>query len=193
MENWRVVVLGTNGVGKSALLIQFSMNCFVESFDPTIEDGYRTQLVVDNHMCLLDVLDTAGGEEYATMRDQYIRGAQGLILVYSVTSRSSFEFLKDIHQSIRRVKQDNPIFMLVGNRCDLTWERQVSKADGAALARQYGCDFIETSAKTTQNVERLFINIVRSLRQTRQNSDTKSKQEPPQPAKRGRSCDCVIV
>jgi GTPase KRas protein len=91
-----------------------------------------------------------------------------------------------------RVKRGNPtIFILVGNQCDKTHERQVSKADGAALARQYGCDFMETSAKTTQNIERLFINIVRSLRQTR---DAKSKQESCQSVKKERkSCDCVIV
>ena len=132
------------------------------------------------------------------MRDQYIRSvsvsqsdpflskleisvAQGLIFVYSVTSRSSFEFLEDIHKSIGRVKQDNlnPIIILVGNRCDLTWE-QVSnlKADGAALARQYGCDSMETSAKTTQNIGRLFINIVRSLRQTRRTSQSKNLLNP---------------
>ena len=115
--------------------------------------------------------------------------AQGLILVYSVTSRSSFEFLEDILQSIRKVRQDNPIFILVGNKCDREWERQVSKADGATLARQYGCEFIETSAKTARNVERLFINLVRSLRQ---NKDT--KQEPHQSEKKERKpCECVIV
>ena len=83
--------------------------------------------------------------------------------------------------------------MLVGNKCDLTHERQVSKADGAALARpsRYGCDFIETSAKSSLNVDRLFINIVRSLRQTR---DTNSMQEHRQFAKKERKlCDCVIV
>ena len=90
-----------------------------------------------------------------------------------------------------KIKRDKPIvFILVGNQCDKTRERQVSKADGAALARQYGCDFMETSAKTTQNVERLFINIVRSLRQT---TDTKSKQQPCQPLKKKESCNCVIV
>ena len=106
-----------------------------------------------------------------------------------------FEQLDSFFMALRAVKGGNPIFMLVGNKCDKTQERRVSKAEGAALARQYGCDFIETSAKTTQNVERLFINIVRSLRQTRQSSDTlaKSKQEPPQSAKRERkSCDCVV-
>ena len=80
--------------------------------------------------------------------------------------------------------------MLVGAKCDRTQDREVSKADGAALARQYGCDFIEVSAKTTQNVERLFINLVRSLRQTND-----AKQEPRQSAKKnpGKPCQCVIL
>jgi len=68
---------------------------------------------------------------------------------------------------MRRVKRGDPIFMLVGNKCDKTYEREVSREEGAALARQFGCEFIETSAKTAQNVERLFMNLVRSLRQTR--------------------------
>ena len=180
--------------------------------------------MVDNRVCLVEAIDTAGVgkqlflllhplaypfiEEYATLREQWIRSvlffifpfiflflnwifseSQGFILVYSVTSRSSFEDLEDFHRSIRRVKQDNPILVLVGNKCDGTQDREVSKADGAALARQYGCEFIETSAKTTQNVERLFINLVRSLRETK---DT--KQEPPQSVKKAKkSCNCVIM
>ena len=117
--------------------------------------------------------------------------SQGFILVYSVTYRPSFEALDVLYQSMRRIKQGNPIFILVGTKCDRTQEREVSKADGAALARQYGCDFIEASAMTTQNVERLFINLIRSLRQTH---DTTSKQEPHQPVKKEREpCKCVIL
>ena len=106
----------------------------------------------------------------------------------------SFNRIENFRESVRRVKRGKPIFILVGNRCDETRKREVSRADGANLARQYGCDFFETSAKTSQNVDRLFINIVRSLRQTQQTNDTKSKQEPRQPAKKERRpCDCVIV
>jgi GTPase KRas len=68
---------------------------------------------------------------------------------------------------MRRVKRGDPVFMLVGNKCDKTYEREVSKEEGAQLARQFGCEFIETSAKTSHNVERLFMNLVRALRQTR--------------------------
>lgn len=83
---------------------------------------------------------------------------QGFILVYSIASRSTFERLEKFHHF--------KIIMLVGNKCDKTYEREVSKEEGAALARQFGCKFIETSAMTAQNVEGLFINLVRSLRQT---------------------------
>jgi len=71
MDNWRVAVLGDGGVGKTALAVQFTLNCFVETYDPTIEDAYRKQLVVDNRMCFVEVIDTAGQEEYATLRDQW--------------------------------------------------------------------------------------------------------------------------
>jgi len=167
MDNWRVAVLGDGGVGKTALAVQFTLNCFVETYDPTIEDAYRKQLVVDNRMCFVEVIDTAGQEEYATLRDQWVREGQGFILVYSIASRATFDRLEVFRQSMRRVKRGDPIFMLVGNKCDKTYEREVSKEEGAALARQFGCEFIETSAKTAQNVERLFMNLVRSLRQTR--------------------------
>ncbi|KAJ7597696.1 ras protein [Mycena floridula] len=165
MDQWRVAVLGDGGVGKTALAVQFTLNCF--TYDPTIEDAYRKRLIVDNRMCFVEVIDTAGQEEYATLRDQWVREGQGFILVYSIASRSTFDRLEVFRQSMRRVKRGDPIFMLVGNKCDKTYEREVSREEGAALARQFGCEFIETSAKTAQNVERLFMNLVRALRQTR--------------------------
>jgi GTPase KRas protein len=92
---------------------------------------------------------------------------QGFILVYSIASRSTFERLEVFRQSMMRVKRQKPIFMLVGNKADKTYEREVSREEGAALARNFGCEFIETSAKTAQNVQLLFMNLVRALRQTR--------------------------
>jgi len=92
---------------------------------------------------------------------------QGFILVYSVASRSTFDRLENFRQSMVRVTRGNPIFVLVGNKCDKVLEREVSKEEGAALAQQFGCQFMETSAKTAQNVECLFLNLVQSLRQSR--------------------------
>jgi len=168
MDCWRVAVLGDGGVGKTALAVQFTLNCFVETYDPTIEDAYRKQLVVDNRMCFVEVIDTAGQEEYATLRDQWVREGQGFILVYSIASRATFERLEVFRQSMLRVKRKKPIFMLVGNKADKQLEREVTREEGVQLAKEFGCEFLETSAKTAQNVERLFTNLVRSLRSTKQ-------------------------
>ncbi|KAK7041311.1 ras protein [Favolaschia claudopus] len=166
MDQWTIAVLGDGGVGKTALAVQFTLNCF--TYDPTIEDAYRKQFVLDNSMCFVEVIDTAGQEEYGALRDQLIlMEGQGFILVYSIASRSSFDRLELFREAARRVKTGNPILMLAGNKADKLSEREVSKEEGAALAQQFGCDFMETSAKTTQNVERVFANLVRALRQTR--------------------------
>jgi len=93
---------------------------------------------------------------------------QGFILVYSIASRSMFDRLEIFRQSMLRVKRQNPIFMLVGNKCDKIHEREVSKDEGAALARSFGCFFIETSAKTAHNVELVFTNLIRALRSKQQ-------------------------
>uniref|UniRef100_A0A673JJ57 HRas proto-oncogene, GTPase n=1 Tax=Sinocyclocheilus rhinocerous TaxID=307959 RepID=A0A673JJ57_9TELE len=73
MTEYKLVVVGAGGVGKSALTIQLIQNHFVDEYDPTIEDSYRKQVVIDGETCLLDILDTAGQEEYSAMRDQYMR------------------------------------------------------------------------------------------------------------------------
>jgi GTPase KRas protein len=86
--------------------------------------------------------------------------------MYSIASRRSFDQLEIFHQLVRRIKRSSPI-LLVGNKADKDSERQVSREDGSALAHQFGCDFYETSAKTVQNVERPFVQLIQSLRQER--------------------------
>lgn len=152
---------------------------------------YQKQFVVDNRMCFVDAIDT---EDVVTLRDQWIiRQAQGVILVYSVDSLSSIDELDKFYRFMRKVKGDNATLMLVGNKCDIVQERQVSKEYGTALSRQFGCEFFETSTKTTENVERLFTNLVRALRLA-QTGDTESKQELHQSTKKERKpLNCVIM
>lgn len=138
------MVVGGGGVGKSCLTIQLIQSHFVDEYDPTIEgaklgpflrasadqvlDSYRKQCVIDDEVALLDVLDTAGQEEYSAMREQYMRTGEGFLLVYSITSRQSFDEILVFQQQILRVKDKDyfPI-IVVGNKCDLEGERQVSK------------------------------------------------------------------
>ncbi|KAJ7915362.1 ras protein [Mycena leptocephala] len=131
------IPLGDGRVGRTAFVVQFTLNCFVceLTYDPMLEDGYRKQFIVDNRMCFVDLIDTVGRDEYATLQEQCIRERQG------------FTFNR-ITVNIRPI------------------EREVSKNEGAALARRLGCGFNETSAKMAQNAERVFtkLNLVCALR-----------------------------
>jgi GTPase KRas protein len=140
-------------------------NHFIDEYDPTIEDSYRKQVTIDDETCLLDILDTAGQEEYSAMRDQYMRTGQGFILVYAITSRSSFDEIVSFREQIKRVKDKEKVpLVLVGNKCDLETERQVTTAEGSELAKSFGCPFFESSAKTRINVEESFFALVREIR-----------------------------
>ncbi|KAL1405548.1 RAS1 protein [Vanrija albida] len=165
LREYRLVVVGGGGVGKSALTIQFIQSHFVDEYDPTIEDSYRKQCIIDDEVALLDVLDTAGQEEYGAMREQYMRTGDGFLLVYSITSRSSFEEVSTFHQQILRV-QDRDYFpvVVVANKCDLEYERQVQPHEGRDLAKRFGAQCIETSAKQRVNVDDAFVAVVRAIR-----------------------------
>jgi len=165
LKEYKLVVVGGGGVGKSALTIQLIQSHFVDEYDPTIEDSYRKQCTIDGEQVLLDVLDTAGQEEYSAMREQYMRTGEGFLLVYSINSRNSLEELQSFYEQILRVKDSDRVpVLVVGNKCDLEIERQVSYEEGLALARSFNCQFLETSAKQRINVEEAFYNLVRSIR-----------------------------
>ncbi|XP_062397440.1 GTPase NRas isoform X1 [Sardina pilchardus] len=179
MTEYKLVVVGAGGVGKSALTIQLIQNHFVDEYDPTIEDSYRKQVVIDGETCLLDILDTAGQEEYSAMRDQYMRTGEGFLCVFAINNSKSFA---DVHlysefcdplpspffcrEQIKRVKDSDDVPMvLVGNKCDLA--RTVDTKQAQELARSYGIEFVETSAKTRQGVEDAFYTLVREIRHYR--------------------------
>ncbi|KAI1141946.1 ras-domain-containing protein [Hypoxylon sp. FL0543] len=173
LREYKLVVVGGGGVGKSCLTIQLIQSHFVDEYDPTIEDSYRKQCVIDDEVALLDVLDTAGQEEYSAMREQYMRTGEGFLLVYSITSDQSFEEIRTFQQQILRVKDKDPTdyfpMVVVGNKCDLENEREVPRQDGEALAKQFGCPFVETSAKSRTNVDKAFFDLVREIRHYNRN------------------------
>ncbi|KAI8354124.1 ras-like protein 1 [Choanephora cucurbitarum] len=172
VREYKLVLVGGGGVGKSALTIQFIQSQFVDEYDPTIEDSYRKQSVIDEETALLDILDTAGQEEYSAMREQYMRSGEGFLLVYSITSRMSFDEIDGFFQQISRVKdKDRFPMVLVANKCDLEMDRQVSIQEGKDLADKYGCHFVETSAKMRIHVDTAFHEVVRDIRRYNKEQD----------------------
>ncbi|EUB63534.1 Ras-related protein Rap-1b [Echinococcus granulosus] len=164
MREYKLVVLGSGGVGKSALTVQFVQSIFVEKYDPTIEDSYRKQIDVDGQQCMLEILDTAGTEQFTAMRDLYMKNGQGFVLCYSITSQSTFNDLADLYEQILRVKDTHEVpLVLVGNKCDLDNERVVGREQGQTLARNWNCVFMETSAKAKINVNEVFFDLVRQI------------------------------
>jgi len=193
MVLYKLVILGEGGVGKSALTIQLTQNHFITEYDPTIENSYRKQVNIDDETCMLDILDTAGQEEYSAMRDQYIRSGQGFIIVYSITSKTSFDSLTNFHDQILRVKDEDSFpVVILGNKCDLEKDREVSTMEGKTFADTIGAPIYETSAKNRINVEEGFYQLVRQVRKW--NSMVQEEEVPyKKKLKKKRFGSCLIL
>jgi len=173
---YKLVVLGAGGVGKSALTVQFVQGIFVEKYDPTIEDSYRKQVEVDNDQYMLEILDTAGTEQFTAMRDLYMKNGQGFVLVYSIIAQSTFNDLTDMREQILRVKDTDKVpLILVGNKCDLTDQRIISTEQGKELSARWNCEFIEASAKAKTNVDQIFQTLIRRINAMYPSKPTKKK------------------
>jgi len=178
MSEYKFVVMGDGGVGKTALTIQLTSNHFIEYYDPTIESSYRRQVVIDDKACILDVLDTAGQEEYTALRSQWIRTGEGFVIVYDVTNRSTFEVVEKFRtQILQDLDVSAAPMILVGNKCDLEDRREVTTMEGTELAKSWGSAFIETSARTRLNVDEVFFTLVRQIRDWSNRSLATEKKE----------------
>ena len=151
-------------MGKSALVIRLVTDNFTEEYDPTIEDTYQCEKDIDGVLTQLDILDTAGQEEYSSMMDMWMRDGKGYVIVYSIADRASFQEVPVFKEKILRAKElDKVPMVLVGNKCDLESERQVTYEMGQQLADEMGCPFMEASAKAKINNLELFSQVVREI------------------------------
>ena len=160
----KLAVLGQTLVGKSALTYRYISDKFPTEHDTTIEDQYKINTTIDEHNCRLEILDTAGQDDYQSMLDTWINFAEGFVLVYSIDDRESFESLKDKYDRVVKNKSDDVYsVIIVGNKCDLEDKRKVTKEEGESYAKSKGVDFMEVSALKTINVKETFVKLAHNL------------------------------
>ena len=185
-ETYLLYVMGTGAVGKSALTIQLIQGRFSDTYDPTIENSYSKLINVDGDNIKLNVLDTAGQEDFSCMRETYMRQGQGFVLVFSLLDDKSFDaidgFIQQIHETSER--KDIPI-VVSGNKADLPgWKIQEEEAE--SYCRQLGLKYFTTSAKTGQNVKEIFEELVRQMRKQNPNAVYSKDQEKEETQQNGK-------
>jgi len=185
MQCYKLIVLGNGGVGKSAITLRFVQDVFEEDYEPTIEDAYRNIKDIDGRPVRLEIIDTAGTEQFRAMRDVYMKDGDGFILVYDVTNQVSFEEVKQLWAQIVRTREGSTetAIIIVGNKVDLEKSRAIPKASGQAFALSNGCEFVESSAKTDFNIDAIFTNLVREIKRHAAQNDAAQNQ----------GCQCSVM
>jgi Ras-related protein Rab-1A len=163
----KLVIVGNSAVGKSSLLLRFADGTFNDNYFTTIGVDFRFKtLNIDSKNIKLQIWDTAGQEKFRTITNTYYKNAQGVILVFDLTSKESLDDLAKywINEVESYADPDTRIF-LIGNKKDMAEQRVISEADAEQFARERKLDYFETSAKTDENVRATFEHITRKLYQ----------------------------
>ncbi|KAF8920151.1 rap 1A [Mucidula mucida] len=182
MRQFNVVVLG----------VRYIRDIFIDYYDPTIEEEYRRTVKVDGELSSLEVLDTAGAEQFTSLNEVYIKAGKGFVLVFSLTQEASLKEVDNLRKQIYQIKggeADIPI-VVVGTKLDLVSEREVPKNTIQNLANRWGHPFYETSAKRNWHVTDVFEDLVRQMRKKYPNETSSPKKSK---RKHGKDGNCIIM
>ncbi|KAK0193624.1 P-loop containing nucleoside triphosphate hydrolase protein [Armillaria mellea] len=204
MRKFNVVVLGAGGVGKSALTgrsragcwlrltslhaVRYIRDVFIDYYDPTIEEAYQRDVHLDGQLSTLEILDTAGAEQFTSLNEVYIQAGLGFVLVFSLTQEASLKEVDHLRQQIYGIKggdTDIPI-VVVGTKLDLVNEREVQKGYIQDLANRWDHPFYETSAKRNWHVSDVFEDLLRQMRKKYPHDIAKKR------PKRGKD-SCIVM
>ncbi|QIW98988.1 hypothetical protein AMS68_004506 [Peltaster fructicola] len=172
----KMAIVGSRSVGKSSLTVQFVEGHFVDSYYPTIENTFSKVIKYRNQEYAVEIIDTAGQDEYSILNSKHFIGIHGYMIVYSVGSKQSFEMVKIIRDKIlNHLGADSVPLLIVGNKSDFRPEqRQVSLADGKKLAEELGSAFIEASARYNENVAKAFDAMIAEIEKGEESGQAKT-------------------
>mmetsp|Transcript_23079 Transcript_23079/g.26785 ORF Transcript_23079/g.26785 Transcript_23079/m.26785 type:complete len:211 (-) Transcript_23079:207-839(-) len=163
---FKLLLIGNSAVGKSSLLLRFSDNVYNDTFLPTIGVDFKIRTFdLNNKTVKLQIWDTAGQERFKTITSSYYKGAHGIILTYDITDKQSFRDIENWLSEVEKHANEKVNKLLVGNKCDLESQRQVSYEEGKKFADQLGIKFIETSAKNSVNVDAAFFAMANEIKE----------------------------
>ena len=166
MTDFKVVVLGDKGVGKTCLVLRFIEGFFSPKQQSTIGAFFLTKKVTlsDGFTLKMQLWDTAGQERFRAMAPMYYRGAASAIVCFDITNEDSFAKMKDWVEELRQnCDPDSLVLVVACNKCDLEDERVVSTNQGHNLGKEFNCEYIETSAKLKINVNEIFFSLIRQI------------------------------
>eukprot|EP00731_Ephydatia_muelleri_P014152 Em0007g1462a len=164
LKSRKIAVMGFRAVGKSSLVIQFVEGQFVDSYEPTIESTFEKRAKFRGQDFRIQLVDTAGQDEYSIVPESYTMDLDGYVLVYSVTSMKSFDVVKIIYEKILNLTGTRSVpIILVGNKSDLHMQRVVTLEMGRKLASDYHVPFLESSAKQNEGVDMIFQRLLEDM------------------------------
>lgn len=160
----KFIIVGDSCVGKSNILSNFTDKHFHTTHEMTIGVEFATKIVSHaNINYKINIWDTAGQETFKSITRSYYRGTMGCLMVYDMTNRDSFNAVTTWLQDLKKYCSPQIVITLIGNKSDLDASRQISYEEGKTFADENGLMFLETSAKTGQNIENGFINIIQQI------------------------------
>ena len=174
---YKILLLGDSSVGKTCFLMRYADNTFQEIHMSTIGLDYKLKNVQldDGKIVKVQIWDTAGQDRFRSITKNYYKGAHGIILIYDVTSRKTFENVKNWVEQIKEEVSDKVNIILVGNKIDDEKNRKVSTEEGKQMADSCELEFFETSAKSGVNIDSTFNELVKKTVETYSKTEGKGE------------------
>ena len=170
---FKIALLGDASVGKSAITCRYVFKRFLKSYTSTLEDFYTKRTNIDNEFVELDILDTAGMEEFSVVRDANIKDRDGFLMVFDLTNMDTFDRLAQFYKLIDLIHTNRGVpTVIVGNKVDKEGERKVGTERAMSLAKDKRAQYIECSALNGSGIDEAFASLVRSLRKKHDNKST---------------------